>query len=65
MIRFLGATLIVACAAFVHMLGELEHTPPLHQISGGELLLALVVVVTGLSGVIMMVAGEKLFAPPE
>ena len=65
MIRFLGATLIVACVALAYMLYEHVQVPALHQISPGELFLALGIVVTGFPGAMMLVIGEKLFAPPE
>jgi hypothetical protein len=64
-VRLLGVSLIVACAALVYMLYGHVHSPPLHQAGVGEVLLALAAVVTGLPGVLMLVAGDKLIIPPE
>ena len=65
MIRFLGAMLIVACAAFLIILYGHVQAPPVHEASVGELFLGLAVIVTGISGAMMLVAGEKLFSPPD
>jgi hypothetical protein len=50
----------VVCAAFVDMLYGHVHTSPLHQISAGEMLLALAALVTGLPGALMLIAGDEL-----
>jgi hypothetical protein len=61
--RLHGAGFLAICAIVLHPLYILVNTPPVHEGTVTEMLLALVVVLTGLFGFAMVVVGPALFRP--
>ena len=61
--RMHGAGFLAMCAIMLHQLSILVNTGPVHDGTVTEMLLSLVVVVTGLLGVAMIVVGPALFSP--
>ena len=59
-VRFAGVALIAICGIAIHFLYEMVHSGPLHQPTIAEFALALVVVVTGLGGMLMAATGSEL-----
>jgi hypothetical protein len=60
LVRLLGLASLVVCAFALHELLTLVHSATANSATGVELLLGLVVVITGLGGVFMASAGSEL-----
>ena len=64
-VRIFGLGLILVSGIAVHWLYVLVHTAAHHSQNVGELLLAALIVVTGLGGVLMAAVGNELFRRPD
>lgn len=62
-IRLQGAALLAICVFAFLRIYALAHTLPRHEPGLTELLLALVVVLTGVAGAAMTMVGPALFRP--
>ena len=65
LVRLLGLVSLAVCAFVLHELLALVHSAPAHSATSVELLLGLVVVVTGLGGVVMASTGSELLRSPH
>ena len=59
--RCVGLALLCLCAIAIHFLYGLVTVGAAHSPTGAELLLALVVVVSGLGGIVLVSTGDEIF----